>query len=77
MKGLIDKDHNYEARLSMCSRVKTKALHAIIGDYKGQFGQMRDFLYEIYKKNPGTPINVNSKMEMIISSSFYTFDREH
>ena len=38
LKGLIDKDHNFKATLSMCNRVRRKALHAIIGDYKGQFG---------------------------------------
>jgi len=33
-----------------------KALHAIIGDYKGQFRHIGDYLYEVYKKNPGTII---------------------
>jgi len=60
LKGLIDKDHNYKAILSMCSNIRAKALHAIIGDYKGQFGQMRDYWYEIYRKNPGTTIKVKT-----------------
>ena len=44
----------------MCNRVRAKALHAIIGDYKGQCGQIRDYLYEIYKKNPGITIKVKT-----------------
>jgi len=38
LKGLIVKDHNFKAALSMCSRVRRRALNAIVGDYKGQFG---------------------------------------
>jgi len=60
LKGLIDNDHNFKATLSMCSRVRAKALHAIIGDYKGQFRKIRDYLYEVYKKNPGITIKVKT-----------------
>jgi len=60
LKGLIDKDHNFKATLSMCSRVKRRALNVIVGDYKGQFGQIRDYLYEVFKKNPGTSIKVKN-----------------
>ena len=60
LKGLVDKDHNYKATLSMCSRIRAKALHAIIGEYKGQFGQIRDYLYELCKKNPSTTIKVKT-----------------
>ena len=44
----------------MCSRVRAKALHAISSGYKGQFGQIRDYLYKVFKKNPGTTIKVKT-----------------
>jgi len=60
LKGLIEKDHNYKASLSMCTRVRAGALKAIIGDYKAQFPQIRDYLYEIYKQNPKTIVKVKT-----------------
>ena len=60
LKAFIDKDHNFKATLSMCCRVKRMALNAIVGDYKGQFGQIRDYLYEVFKENPGTAIKVKT-----------------
>jgi len=59
LKDLIDKDHNYNATLSICSRVRINTF-TIFGDYKGQFGQIRDYLYEVYKKNPSTTIKVKT-----------------
>jgi len=47
----------------MCSRVRAKALHAIIGDYKRQFRQIMDYLYEVYKKNPSTTIKVKTSKD--------------
>jgi len=54
LKRFIEKDHNYKSSLSIYTRVRAGALKAIIGDYKAQFGQIRDYLYGVYKKNPGT-----------------------
>jgi len=56
-----------------------KALNAVIGDYKAQFGQRRDYLYEVYKKNPSITIKIKAfKIEMInMYSSFCTFVPEH
>ena len=42
----------------MCTRVRARALKAIIGYYKAQFGQIRDYLYEFYMQNPGTTVKV-------------------
>jgi len=50
LKDLIDKEYSYKATLFMCSRVRAKALNAIIDDYKGQFWHIRNYLYEVYKK---------------------------
>jgi len=59
-EALINKDHKYKVALSMCSMVRARALHAIVGDYKGQFDQIRDYSYEVHKKNPGTTIKVKT-----------------
>jgi len=56
----IKKDHNYKASLSMCTKVRVRALKAIIGDYKAQFGQIRDYLYETYMQNPSTVVKVKT-----------------
>jgi len=63
----------------MCIRVRTRALKAIIGDYNAQYGQIRDYLYEVYKQNPVTKVKVkttnvaNDKHD----SGFYTFVLDH
>ena len=49
LKCLIEKDHNHKASLSMCTKVRVGALKETIGDYKAQFGQIGDYLYEVYK----------------------------
>ena len=44
----------------MCTRVRAGALKAIIDDYKAQFGQIRNYLYEVYKQNCGTIIKMKT-----------------
>ena len=44
----------------MCTKVRVRALKAIIGDYKAPFGQIRDYLYETYMQNPSTVVKVKT-----------------
>jgi len=60
LKCLVEKDHNCKASLSTCTRVRAGTLKAIIVDYKAQFRQIRDYLHEVYKQNPGTTVKVKT-----------------
>jgi len=60
LKGLIEKDHNCKATLYMCTRVRVGPLTTIIGDYKDHFGQIKDYLYEVYKQNLRTTVKVKT-----------------
>ena len=44
----------------MCTMVRAGALTAIIRDYKAQFGQIKDQLYEVYKQNYGKTVKVKT-----------------
>jgi len=65
LQSILKEKHNYNATLSMCMRARTKALDTIIGDYKGQFGQIRDCVRGVQAKH-----RFNSEGEELESSTW-------
>ena len=59
LMSLIDKDHLYKPTMSMCARTREKALNLLLGDYKAQFGMLRDYAYELLNKNPDSTVKID------------------
>ena len=47
----------------MCMRARRKPLDFIIGDYMGQFGHIRDFIWEVYKQNLGPTVKMKTSKD--------------
>jgi len=60
LESIFKEKHNYNATLWTCMRISRKALNSIIGDYRGQFRQIRDYLWEVYKQNSGGTVKVKT-----------------
>ena len=63
---MVKRDLNYKVSLKVCLTAKKKALRLIVGDYRAQFGLVRDYENEILKQNPEAQFKFPSqRMKMI------------
>jgi len=74
LRGLIEKDHSYKPSMSMCGRTREKDLSLLLGDYKAQFGMIRDYANELLNKNPNSTVKIdvdtNANGESIFKSIY-------
>jgi len=61
---MVKKQHNYNATISIYIRVRATTLRSIIGDYNEQFGQLRDYAYELYMQNPRSTFKIESHKDL-------------
>ena len=56
---MVKQDLNYKVSLKACLIAKKKALRLIMGDYRAQFGLVRDYGNEILRQNPGSTVQAS------------------
>ena len=78
LKGLIEKDHLYKPSMSMCGGTREKSLSLLLGDYRAQFGMIRDYTNELLTKNPNSTVKIdvdtNANGESIFKSLYIWVD---
>ena len=56
--NLIETDHNFKPTVSMCFRVRAKALTLTLRDYKAQFRMVRAYAKELIRKNRDSTVKI-------------------
>jgi len=56
---MVKQDLNYKVSLKVCLIAKKEALKLIVGDYRAQFGLIRDYRNEILRQNLGSTVQVS------------------
>ena len=60
LRDMIESDINFQPSLALCIKVRRASLRSIIGDYKTDFGRLRDYAWEVYCKNPGSTVKIST-----------------
>jgi len=63
LKMIIDQELNYKASFKLCFHARKKVLAQIVGDYRGQFGLLRDYVHEVLSKNPESTCKITTSTD--------------
>ncbi|XP_074271117.1 uncharacterized protein LOC141595043 [Silene latifolia] len=59
-RDYVKADINIEPTMTLCMRAKQEALNLIVGDYKEQFGKLRDYAFELLRTNKGSTFKIET-----------------
>jgi len=69
-KKIVDRDQNSNVSHKVFQLGKKKVLEQIMGDYKGQFAWLANYVNEIRSKNPGSTALVSTKINDLHKPEF-------